>query len=127
MMANYQAVVYREDGWWMVSIPEINGLTQARNLAEAPQMARELVTVTLDVPISDVNVDLVIEEVDGIPVRAIVDKVMADRNKAAELEADAAEKARDLATGLVKHGVSLRDIGAILGVSHQRVHQLVNA
>jgi hypothetical protein len=42
-MPTYQATVTREDGWWMVHVPAIDGLTQARRLADAPTMARELV------------------------------------------------------------------------------------
>lgn len=123
----YQATVTREDGWWMVHVPEIDGLSQARRLAEAPTMARELVAVTLDVPVESVTVEIVVEAVDGVPVRATVEEVAAERAEAARLEADATAKARALARALAAHNVPLRDVGTILGVSHQRAHQLISA
>lgn len=54
----YEVEVTREAKWWMVSIPEIDGLTQARRLSEVEQMAREYIAVTLDVRFSTVRVSL---------------------------------------------------------------------
>jgi predicted RNase H-like HicB family nuclease len=121
----YEATVIREDGWWMVHVPAINGLTQARRLAEAELMARELVAVTQDVELD--TVAAIVTEVDGVPVRAVVDAVAAERAEAARLEAEATAKVSTLARTLAERHVSMRDIGAVLGVSHQRVHQLVAA
>ena len=58
---------------------------------------------------------------------ALISMAQAQRQRARELEASAA---RDLTRGareLVAHGLSQRDAAVILGVSHQRVHQLVTA
>jgi hypothetical protein len=52
----FEATVTREDGWWMIHVPEIDTLTQSRRLADAGQMARELVAVTLDAPLDDIDV-----------------------------------------------------------------------
>jgi hypothetical protein len=53
----YEVKVTREGKWWMVAIPAIDGLTQARRLSEAELMAKEYIAVTLDVPIESVDVD----------------------------------------------------------------------
>jgi predicted RNase H-like HicB family nuclease len=45
----YVVNVNREGKWWMVSIPELDGLTQARNEDEVEAMARDVIAVTLDV------------------------------------------------------------------------------
>lgn len=58
LMATYDVRVHREDGWWMVSIPELDGLTQGRTLAEAEQAAREYIAVTLDVPLESVEISV---------------------------------------------------------------------
>ncbi|MDR2619719.1 MAG: hypothetical protein LBC29_01105 [Propionibacteriaceae bacterium] len=50
-MKTYAVNVYREDGWWMVAIPEIDGLTQARSLREAEHMARDYIASGLMCPL----------------------------------------------------------------------------
>lgn len=127
MTTTYEATVTREDGWWMIHIPKIDGLTQSRRLTDADRMARELVAVTLDVPPDTVDVHLIIAQVAGIDVRMVLSTVAAERAEAARLEADATTRARALARALVADDVPLRDIGTILGVSHQRAHQLASA
>lgn len=52
--------------------------------------------------------------------------ITAERRQAAALEAEANARATDLAYDLVAADVPIRDIGAILGISHQRVHQLTS-
>jgi ribosomal protein L12E/L44/L45/RPP1/RPP2 len=126
-MTVYRAQVTREDGWWMVHVPAIDALTQARRFAEAEKMARELVAVTRHIPVEEVTVEVTVEHIDDVAVSQIVAEVAAERAQAAQLEADAASKAVALARTLSSRGISLRDIGAIIGVSHQRAHQLVHA
>lgn len=127
-MKRYRVTVSREGRWWMVAIPEVDGLTQARRLSEAALMAREYIAVTLDVSLDDVAVDVHVEKVG--PVTDIEDRlaaIEAERARAAALERQATAEAARLARDLVAAQVPLRDIGAILGVSHQRAHQLVNS
>src|SRR5690606_4112635 len=57
-MTAYEAKVVRDGKWWMVSIPSINGLTQARRLSEATQMTREYIAASQDVPLETVSVTL---------------------------------------------------------------------
>lgn len=57
----YEARVTREGRWWAIEVDAAGGLhTQARHLSEARLMARECVAVTLDVPLSDVEVDITV-------------------------------------------------------------------
>lgn len=123
----YQATATREGRWWLIAVPSVGGVTQARSLAEAPLMARELVAVTLDVPLDDVEVDVSVVSVDGIDVVGEVEAIEQARRDAARLEREAAEKAGRLASTLAEKGVTLRDVGTALGVTHQRAHQLVQA
>ena len=57
-MKTYQCIVSHEGGWWMIKVPEIDGLTQARDLAEVRQNARSLIAVTLDLPMEEVEISV---------------------------------------------------------------------
>jgi hypothetical protein len=58
-MATYEVVVTRDGRWWMIAIPALDGLTQARHRGEIEEMARDYIAVTLDAPIADVAVRIV--------------------------------------------------------------------
>jgi hypothetical protein len=123
----YKVNVTREGKWWMVSIPELDGLTQARRLSEAALMAKEYIAAALDVPTETVDVDIAIEKVgDMSGIQDSLRAIHADREQALELERHATMEASRLARALVDQHVPLRDIGTVLGVSHQRAHQLVS-
>jgi len=126
-MKTYDATITREDGWWMVHVPAIDGLTQARRLSEAPKMAAELIALTLNVPIDSFTVNASIENVDDLPVAAMVADVADRRATAAKLESEASKKARELARALSARKIPIRDVGTLLGISPQRAHQLINA
>ncbi len=129
-MRNYTARVTREGKWWMVQVPEIDGLTQARRLGEAELMARELIAVTKGIALDEIEVDvaLTLDLADGISnVPARVAAIAANREQAAELERHATLEAASLAKALSANNIPVRDVGAILGVSHQRAHQLVHS
>ena len=55
-MTTYTVSVPREGRWWIVRVPEIDQVTQARRLSEVTKAARELIAVTLGVPMSTVGV-----------------------------------------------------------------------
>ncbi len=124
MSTTYSATATRDGRWWMVHVPEVDGLTQARRLGDAGRMARELVAVTLDVPVEDVEVTVTVAPVEGIDVATAVAAIRDERATAARLEREASDRAAALARELAGRGLPMRDVGAILGVSHQRAHQL---
>lgn len=127
-MKTYTAIVIREGRWWMIDIPELDGLTQARRLGEAELMAREYIAVTLDLKLSDVNVKLEVDGVEGVhDLVERIARIREEKSEAARLEADALEESTALAKELVGAEVPLRDAAEMLGISYQRVHQLVNA
>jgi predicted RNase H-like HicB family nuclease len=125
MTTTYDVTVTREGKWWMVHIPDLDGLTQARRLAETGQMAREWIALTLGVPIADVAVNVTVGRVGPVDVAGKLDEIRKERAKAAALERRVAEESAALAKALADEHVPVRDIGAALGVSFQRAHQLV--
>jgi hypothetical protein len=125
-MKTYQAAVSRDGKWWMIAVPEVDGVTQARRLADVEQMARELIAVTLGTKISEVAVEIEYQDIAGTAVNHDLALIRREKAEAARLEQDAARRTSDLVRALVAEGIPLRDIGQMLGVSFQRVHQLAS-
>lgn len=120
----YQVEVTREGRWWMVAVPQIGGLTQARRLAEAELMAREYIAATTGTALEDVQVQVHVGMIGDVDVPARLARIRAEREEAARIELTAAEETKALVAELTNQGVPLRDIGSALGISYQRAHQL---
>ena len=99
--------------------------TQARNLAEAELMAKDLTACCLDILLDSVEVTLNVDVPE--PAKAAASQAVALFEEAAMARHEAAAKSREAAEALREQGWTLRDIGKALGVSYQRAHQLVNA
>ncbi len=123
-MTTYEYHVYREGKWWMVEIPAINGLTQARRLTAVEDMARSYISLDQDVPPSDVQLRRTSVKVRGHDVAADAGEVIRLRNSAAELEKRADTLRQQLVAQLVDGGVPIRDVGTVVNVSYQRVQQI---
>lgn len=119
------ATLSRDGRFWLVYVPEIKQYTQARSVREAPDMARDLTAVYLDIPIEDVEfTGLTIELPDD--VRNDIDHAAELRDAAAKANQESAAAVRAAAHKLRNNGLTVRDIGAALDVSYQRAHQLIN-
>ncbi|MHB8289207.1 MAG: hypothetical protein ACYDEY_08225 [Acidimicrobiales bacterium] len=120
----YRATVEREPDWWIISIPELDLVTQARRIRDIRHMATDLVAAWLDKDPNDVRVEIE----DFTPPAAVV----AQMKQAKELLAHATreqEQAGRLASDAVgilveDLGLTLREAAEVLGISHQRVAQL---
>ncbi|MFI5735710.1 hypothetical protein ACIA49_36705 [Kribbella sp. NPDC051587] len=121
----YDATARREGRWWMVEIPDLNGVTEARRLDQVEQAAREYIAVTADLPLSQVAVTFSAIEAAGhdlLDAKALVEDLRAQARK---LETLVADFSRELAASLTTADIPVRDVSNVLGVSHQRVSQLV--
>lgn len=135
-MHTYRVTVTREGKWWMITVPELDGFTapdgsinlndttQARRLSDVPAQARDFICTVTDTAPSEVVIDVTID-VDGIDVTERARNVIQERQLAERHAAAAAEAARVLARELAGHGVAVRDVGEVLGVSFQRAQQLI--
>jgi len=126
-MTTYNITVTREGKWWMIAVPAIDGLTQARRLSEITDMAVSLIAITLDVPASQVGVNIVAMIVDRTDLVTCRRQIDIEREAARQAERKVAALMVDLVRKLDADHVPLRDIGEAVGVSFQRVHQLLNA
>lgn len=55
-MHDYEVEVRRDGRWWMIHVPEIDQLTQARRISEIEDMARSLIAISTDTPLTDIAV-----------------------------------------------------------------------
>lgn len=128
MQYNVYNVCYErdEDGWWVASIRAVPGChTQGRTISQARRRIREALSLFVDNSNSAVLVDKV-----RLPagIKHLLNKVETSR-KRAELEKNTLGMLTlDAAKALTQElGVSVRDAGELLGLSHQRIQQLVNS
>lgn len=124
-MKTYQAEITRDGKWWMIHIPEVDGLTQARRLSEANQMAREYIALTTNTSIDNIKVETVIKEIANLNIAEEMTIITQEREQAKKLESDSMERATELAKQLAAKEIPVRDIGVIIGQSYQRAHQLI--
>lgn len=66
-MTTYRFTAERSHQWWAIISPDVTGAaTQARRLDQAEPMAREVISLLLEVPEDDIDIDLeVILDDDG--------------------------------------------------------------
>ena len=90
-------------------------------------MARSLIAVTLDTDDAGFDVALTVKSVGHIAdVAAEVNHIAHLRAEAAHHEHEASARAAALARQLAGQGLTVRDIGTLLGVSFQRARQLLS-
>jgi predicted RNase H-like HicB family nuclease len=120
----YTARVRRSGAWWAIDVPELPGVySQARRLDRVEPMARDAIALFLDV--DPATLDIRVETNLPSDLRRDVDAVGRLRAEADRLQAESSGALRHLTHELLGRGLSVRDAAAILGISHQRVSQLV--
>jgi predicted RNase H-like HicB family nuclease len=121
----YRAVATRSGDWWAITIPELPGaFSQCKRLNQVEAMAREVIALMLDsdpADVGDVEVDV------HLPDQLADDLAALRRSeRLADDARHAATHAQRRAAGQLRAaGLSVRDIGRLLGVSHQRVSQIL--
>jgi hypothetical protein len=121
---NYWLVVEREPGWWIVQIPELDLTTQARRLGDVEKSAREAIAALLDVG----TVTFDVEQDVRAPVAVVreLDEARTLMDRGAILREESADHIGQAVDKLIKDfGVTMRDAGKLLDLSHQRIVQLV--
>lgn len=113
-------------GMWVFQCAEFPGaISQSRRLADAASLMAEAIGFVAGVDPSTVEIDLVPELPAGLR-----DEVRAAREAVRELaerQRDVAELSRRVAKDLRNAGLSGADTAVVLGVSAQRVSQLVKS
>lgn len=121
----YQALAERDGSWWAIRVPELRGVySQARRLADVEMMARDAISLVLDVLPG--TFDISVEPVLDGDIAQLVDQARADRIEAERAARRASEQLRAAVDRLAVAGLTVRDIAHLLGLSHQRVAQVAS-
>ncbi len=115
-----------ETGWWVATVKEVRGChTQGRTIEQARRRIREALGLFVD---QAENAELIDDVVLPANARTLLKRVLSTRKRAEEEAIKLQNTTAEAAEVLTKDvGVSVRDAGELLGLSHQRVHQLLTA
>ena len=122
-MPTLEARAYKEGKWWMVSIPELDALGQARGIASIPAIAADLAALVLKVPAEDFDVHITY----ALPESAENAGREWEDAKAnlRAAEANVSDKLRHYVRTLKDNGYSLKDTAAVTGYTFQRISQIL--
>jgi hypothetical protein len=123
-MTTYTVRAKRWERGWELHIDGV-GVTQSHGLADAEGMARSYIAMMTEAAPDSFTVAIVPQVGNGLDEAATAAREATRR--AEEAQREAAAKSRKVAHGLHERGLTGRDISAVLGVSPQRVSQLLRA
>jgi len=121
----YTARLEREkDGRWTVELEEEPRVhTWGKTVDQALARMREAAALWFQT--EEDQIDLVPRPVLPKATDKTVEQARQAREQARSADRLAIEQTRKAAAALASRGISMRDAAAILGISHQRVHQLL--
>jgi predicted RNase H-like HicB family nuclease len=124
-MTTYTARLEKEaDGRWSVELDEEPRVhTWGKTIDQALTRIREATALWFQT--DEASIELVPRPVLPKTTGRTVDQARKAREQARDADRVAIEQTRKAAVALTGRGISMRDAAAILGISHQRVHQLL--
>lgn len=123
-MTDYTATAKREGRWWVVQcVEEPNAITQVARLNQVDEYLRESLAFVTGTTEEAIGAIRVIPEVPNIGQQ--LDNLRRLQRGTASLEHTARALNRSVAATLAGAGLTVRDVGAVLGVSYQRAHQII--
>jgi predicted RNase H-like HicB family nuclease len=117
----YTVITGREKNWWWIEIPDVkSGFSQAKLYRQVEAMAREVISLLLDVPEDsfDVSVQIKGEEADLVRRVEVLEAAMRDAQAAVTAQKKAAVRQ------MRKKGIPVRDVAELLHVSTGQVADL---
>ena len=126
-MKTYRVDVVRDEGWWIMHarIPRTIIYSQAKRVDGVEPMIRDAIAGVLDVDPESFAIELTFD-LDS----DVLDQVARAREvslEAAEVQERASRESRAAVQALRNEGLTLKEAGYFLGVSPQRVAQLLNS
>lgn len=124
-VTTYTAQLERgSDGRWTVELleePRVH--TWGNTVAQALSRMREAAAMWFDT--DEASIELIPAPVLPKNTLRIIEQAGQARDQARTADRVAIDKTKKAAVELARKGISMRDAAAILGISHQRVHQLL--
>ncbi len=118
---NYKRI---EDGWWLATVEGVRGcLTQGRTLNQTRERIREALSLFVE----DADTAQLIDNIQlSAKAQRALNQFETARKRANEEAAKLQNSAAKAASFLIENmHMSMRDAGELLGLSHQRVHQIL--
>ena len=118
-----EATATKGGKWWNIAIPELEQITATKKLGEVQEYANSLAAAILDVSVDSVHVNIAY----ALPetARAEWEAARAQTLRAKELTMEAAARTKIIVRQLHDSGYTVRDIEKVLGISFQRVAQIL--
>ncbi len=109
--------------WWVTECAEAGCVSQVRRLDQVADDIREAIAYQTGLSADEFDIEVVPALPDAY--RQAADEADRLRADAARAQRASAESARAAARALHEAGLTLRDIGVVMGISYQRAAQLV--
>ena len=126
-MKTYRANVTREDGYWVAVVEGLRGgATETRTFAALEGEVRDLVAGLTDTDEDSFGLELELSD-ELKRVREVIGAMERIREALAEVRGQYEATQREAARTLHEEHLSARDSAKLIGVSHQRISQLLNS
>jgi hypothetical protein len=125
VMQQFTSTARKDGRWWVVQCDQHPGaISQVARLDQAQEHQREAIAFVAGLPQEKVSVTVRAALDPAITLQLEeADRLRLESESAAKLSA---EGRRHAALAMKAAGLTVRDIGTVLHVSHQRAHQLVS-
>lgn len=123
-MREVEATASKDGKWWTITIDELDQTAGTKKLSDVEETAARLAATALEVAPEDLDVQV------SYPVPEAVaqdwDAARAETRQAKELTIAAAAHTRTVVHQLHQDGYTGREIAKVLGMTFQRVSQILN-
>lgn len=126
-MTRYDIELIRDEtGVWVGCCESVNANTQASSIRQTLKRMCESIAVSVDIETEEVEFGQIQIELDhGDDLSAMLAEALASRRTLGKVEDQTRDITRRVVAAFSEAGVSRRDVGALLGISGQRVEQLL--
>lgn len=128
MKRSFEVRAVRSGKWWALSSPQAKNFhAQVKRLGDAKTEAVEILAALLDIAESQVRVE-VVPEFEDERTRQLFESMASDLSRAVQAQEDFDRDRVSLIMRLMDaEQLTYREVGAVLGISHGRVNQIVTA
>lgn len=109
--------------WWVLECAELGAVSQVRRLSDAEEEMREALAYLADAPADSFDID--VRPIVSEGAIALMVAAAEHRTRASTEQKLAADALRAAARAMHEEGLTYRDVAVVMGLSYQRIAQLV--